>query len=88
MIRLHAHPLNPPSPLRNLDRQHTGSLRNRNQLLTGEGGEGVGIESNHKTLRKQDFGSGLGPDSIRPVDPDPDRMNADPKPCKKASINH
>jgi hypothetical protein len=33
MIRLHAHPLNPPLPY--ASSTHTGSLRNRNQLLTG-----------------------------------------------------
>jgi hypothetical protein len=35
MIRLLAHPL-PPSPVSKLDRRHTGRLRKRDNLLTGE----------------------------------------------------
>ncbi len=35
------------------DRRHTGRLRKRDNLLTGEG-EGVGEESNPNTTRKPD----------------------------------
>ncbi len=50
MIRL----LPPPSPLRKLDRRHTGRLRKRYNLLClrGEVGEGVGEEPNHTTARR------------------------------------
>jgi hypothetical protein len=42
----------PPLPFSKLDRQHTGRLRKRDKLLTGEGREGIGKESNHTTARK------------------------------------
>ncbi len=39
----------PPScPVSKLDRRHTGKLKKRDNLLTGEGGEGVGEEPNHR----------------------------------------
>jgi hypothetical protein len=47
MIWLPPPPLS-PSPVSNLDLRHTGRLRKRNNLLTGEG-EGVGEEPNHTT---------------------------------------
>ncbi len=38
--------------VRKLDWQHTGRLRKRDNLLTGEGREkGVGEEPNHKTAK-------------------------------------
>jgi hypothetical protein len=64
-IRLHARPLPPPSTVSKLDRK----MRKRDNLLTGEGGEGAGVEPNHMTTRK------LGPLWGRvsdPTDPDPD----------------
>jgi hypothetical protein len=41
-----------PSPVRKLDQRHTGRLRKRDSLLTGEVGEGMGVEPNHTTVRK------------------------------------
>ncbi len=38
--------------LRKLDRRHTGRLRKRDKLLTGEGRGGLGEEPNNKTTRK------------------------------------
>ncbi len=32
----------PPSPISELDRRHTGRMRKKDNLLTGEGGRGVG----------------------------------------------
>jgi hypothetical protein len=34
------------------DRRHTGRLRKRDNLLTGEGAKGVGEEPNHTTAKK------------------------------------
>ncbi len=42
----------PPRLVSKLDRQHTWRLWKRNNLLTGEGGKGVGEEPNHTTARK------------------------------------
>jgi hypothetical protein len=43
----------PTLPVSKLDCRHTGRLRKRDKLLTGEGGgKGVGEESNHTTARK------------------------------------
>jgi hypothetical protein len=39
MILLFAHPLIPP-PVSKLDQRHSGTLRKRDNLLTGEGVEG------------------------------------------------
>ncbi len=39
----------PPPPFSKLDRRHTGRLRKRDSLLTGEG---AGVEPNHTTARK------------------------------------
>jgi hypothetical protein len=41
MIWLLSHPFPPPSPVSKLDRRHTGRLRKRDKLLTGEGGRGA-----------------------------------------------
>ncbi len=41
-----------PSSLSKLDRRRTGRPSKRVNLLTGEGGEGVGEEPNHMTARK------------------------------------
>ncbi len=61
MIWLLARPLPPPL---SLDRQHTGSLRKRDNLLTGEGGEGYrrGVESRKKAWASinQSILSGIG----------------------------
>jgi hypothetical protein len=43
---------NPSSLVRKLDRRNTERLRNRDKLLTGEGGMGVSEELNHTTARK------------------------------------
>ncbi len=51
MLWLLAHPF-PPSPVSKLDRRHTGRLRNRDNLLSGEGGKGVGEDPNHTTATK------------------------------------
>ncbi len=51
MIWLLAHPL-PFSHVSKLDLRHTGRLKKRDNLLTGEGREGVGEEPNHTTTRK------------------------------------
>jgi hypothetical protein len=51
IIQLHARPL-PLSRQYKLDRRHIGRLRKRDNLLTGEGGEGAGVEPNHTTARK------------------------------------
>ncbi len=45
------HPPPPPSSVSKLDRRHTGRLRKRDKLLTGEGGKGVGEEPNHTTAK-------------------------------------
>ncbi len=42
----------PPPPVSKLDWRHTGRMRKRDSLLTGERGYGVGEEPNHKTARK------------------------------------
>ncbi len=47
-------PLSPPTPVNELDRRHTGSLRKREKRdnwLVGQGG-GVGEEPNHNRTRK------------------------------------
>ncbi len=46
-----ARPLLPPSLVSKLDRRHTGRLRKRKNLLTGEGGGRLGEEPNHTTAR-------------------------------------
>jgi hypothetical protein len=52
MIQLQAHPLSPPpSPVSKLDRRHTGRLKKRGSLLTGEGEKGAGAEPNHTIAR-------------------------------------
>jgi hypothetical protein len=43
-----------PSTVRKLDRRNAGRARKRNNLQTGEEGEGEGEEPNHKTARKLD----------------------------------
>jgi hypothetical protein len=45
-------PLAPPSPVIKLERRHTGSQRDRDNLIRGDLGEGVGEEPNHMTARK------------------------------------
>jgi hypothetical protein len=50
MIWLLAHPL-PRSPVSNLDQRYTGTLRKRDNELTGEGGK-VDEEPNYSTARK------------------------------------
>jgi hypothetical protein len=52
MIWFLVHPLPTPSPVSKLDRRNTGRLRKRDNLLTGEGGKGMGEESNQMTARK------------------------------------
>ncbi len=51
MIRLHAHPLHPSFPVRELDRQHTATLRKGDNLPTVEVCRGD-VEPNHTTSRK------------------------------------
>jgi hypothetical protein len=52
MIWLLPQPAPPsPSPGSKLDRRHTGRLRKRDNLQTGEG-EGMGEEPNHATAKK------------------------------------
>jgi hypothetical protein len=41
-----------PSTARKLDWRHTGRLRKKENLLTSDGGKGVGVEPNHTTARK------------------------------------
>jgi hypothetical protein len=41
-----------PSPVSKLDQRHTGRLRKRGNLLTSDGGKGVGKEPNHTSTRK------------------------------------
>jgi len=53
-IWLIAHPL-PPSPIWKIDWRQTGRLRNRDNLLTGEGLRGAGEVPNHTTTRKLVF---------------------------------
>ncbi len=44
--------LPPPTPVSNLDGRHTGRLRKRDNLMTGELGKGTMEEPNHMTARK------------------------------------
>jgi hypothetical protein len=50
--KIYRGPVPPPLPGSNIDWRHTGRLRKRDNLLTGEGAEGVGLEPNHTTARK------------------------------------
>jgi hypothetical protein len=45
-------PTPPPSLDSKHDRRHTGRLRKRDKMLTGEGGGVMGKEPNHTTVRK------------------------------------
>jgi hypothetical protein len=51
IILLLPHPLLSVAPVNKINRQNTGRLRNRDNLLTGEGG-GVGEEPSHTIARK------------------------------------
>ncbi len=56
MIQLLAHPPT-PSPVSKLDRRHTGRLRNRDNMLTSDGGEGGGGQWAESYEHKKTFSS-------------------------------